>query len=177
MSLTIVVLAAGGLAWPFSPAPIRCRWYTAEELHGIGWTDDAKENGLLFLVVSTTIPGNMLDVRRMTPQELEEFKQPYNASATVGWRCEVLRAQFKLHMPDGSTQTALGDCTLGHSPADMIYQSVDKPVSLYVAVFFGVRRSDVERGGLKFQYKNQSSVTLNSTNREASPAPSKRPPW
>jgi hypothetical protein len=165
-------------------APVIVKWYTCEQLPRnpfggtISLTNEGSSQGLVFLVIETKIPGNLLEPHHFTTQELEEWRRRHSAGEIASsdaqsdllWSYEIKLAQFELDAPDGVKYSARGSSTIdpnvggGFTSSESILTSQnDKPKSLTIAVFFVVERKVVERGRLTFQYKDLRPLGLTAT--------------
>jgi hypothetical protein len=157
------------------------KWYTANSIPA----DDVLNRfrtitpgpGFGFVVVETELPGEMLGLRLMTPQEMERLSSfhPKDKVAEGVWRTtEIRAAYFKLHVPGGETYTpeALADMDMTHgrsgfSRASQIRNQFSAPPKSAYAwgVCFALERAKIEKGSLTFQFKDEPPVPLTLGNR------------
>src|SRR5262249_26960273 len=139
---------AGETKKPAAPAITRSlKWYTATSLPSvnplqtsISLTAESQSKGMVFFVVEFEIAGPVLAAK---PEDK--------------WLIELKPGYFKLHLADGSTETANGFKlgTAGFEPGSFTVSSQDGKVPEWEAVgaFFVIPQSAIAKGALKFQVK------------------------
>ncbi len=162
------------------PASSPASWYTAESLRHVNplqtsleLTAEARQRGMVFLVVEVEVPPEAVELKRLIGKELEEFQREHmemNAGADVGnevWRYQQDSSQFKIHTMDGSTYTA-GGFQSGNAfwPVGGLSVTLQsKPEMLSIGVFFTIEGDAVDAGDLMFQIKRNEPIRLARDNR------------